>query len=324
MITVTDADMMENRSNATLTDRPDSIKRRFLQTAPTCAGDVNRHSHPRGADYESRESRMTERNSDMDRRSERGRFLDLYWRFHWYAHLGKQAVLSRQFPRMEKTRVRISARVARYRIPISRWQLRFHLRRNFAFEQLGGIDLRGLNLRGASFRGANLSGAMMDAHILQADLTDAVLHHATIYGFDLSHLPKGIDFDRARLRNVRCSDRAHSSAPHLRGANLAGADLRNANLRDADLRSVDMRAADLRGAILRGADLGGRANLRGANLEGATLYGANLAYADLIGANLRDADLRDANLWRTDLRMADLTGADLRGAIREEAAEQGK
>jgi hypothetical protein len=313
--------MMENRSKCDVNRSSRLHQTPLLANAAACEGDANRHSHRRGADYDSREFRMTERNSDIDRRSERGRLLDLYWRLHWYAHLGKQAVLSRQFPRMEKTRARISAQVARYRIPISRWQLRLHLRKDFAFEQLRGIDLRRLNLRGISFRGANLSGAMMDAHILEAELTGTVLHHATIYGLDLSNLPKGIDFDRARLRDVRCSNREHSGAPHLRGANLAGADLRNANLRDADLRSVDLRNADLRSAILQGADLGGRANLRGANLAGATLYGANLAYADLIGANLRDADLRDANLWQTDLRMADLTGADLRGAIRDEAAE---
>jgi len=271
---------------------------------------------------------LTLNDHDISPRLARGRLRGLSRRLRWLARLGVQALRSWRFPRMEKTRARIAREVARYHLPMVRWQLRLHLRKDFSFEQLAGVDLRHLRFRRVSLRGANLTGASLDGHILEADLTDAVLHNASIAGLDLARLPDGIDFARVRLLEVRCSSRRDSHIVRVRGADLTGADLRAADLRGADLRAVNLSGADLRGAKLAGADLGGRANLRGANLAGATLFAANLAYADLLGANLREADLREANIWQTDLRMADLTaanlaGADLCGAIRDSTAMPG-
>jgi len=216
---------------------------------------------------------------------------------------------------MNRVHAPVARALARGRAPTIRLLLRFGMQKNFAGAQLRGLDLCGLNLRGVSFRGANLSGALIDGGGLEADFSGAILHEANIYGLDLSNLPTGIELERAKLFEVRCSKRERPIAVSLRGLDLHGAQLRAANFRDADLRGADLSHADLREAILESADLGGRANLRGANLSRARLYAANLARADLTGANLRDADLREANLSGCDLQMADLTGADLCGTI---------
>ena len=123
--------------------------------------------------------------------------------------------------------------------------------RDFAFENLSGLN----------FQNANLSGGLF-------------------YRSKLTH----INFQGVNLSDAYCSQ------ADLRHANLRNANLHGASFSHADLSAADLQGADLCFAYLSNANLKG-ANLCGANLSNANLKGANLCGANLSNAKITEAQL---------------------------------
>jgi serine/threonine-protein kinase len=116
--------------------------------------------------------------------------------------------------------------------------------RNFAFQNMSGLNLQDTNLSGGLFYSSKLAKTNFQG----ADLSDAYFGQANL--------------NQANLRN----------------ANLGGASFSNADLSGADLQGADLRFAYLSNANIKGANLCG-ANLSNANIKGANLCGANLSNA---------------------------------------------
>jgi len=182
--------------------------------------------------------------------------------------------------------------------------------RDFANEDLRGLNLSLHNISRSNFTGADLSGAdlsgacgemvdFQEANLSNADLSDATF--AVESGSNA----------RARLLRVDMQ-RANLSGANLDRANLYDALLYGAYLPDASMRGAYMVAADLTFALLGGADME-RARLAKANFRYAAMNHANLTDASLVGAlnfadvvtleeaNFAGANLRDTNVTREQL-----------------------
>ncbi|HBE17427.1 MAG TPA: serine/threonine protein kinase [Cyanobacteria bacterium UBA11149] len=104
-------------------------------------------------------------------------------------------------------------------------------RRDFACQDLSGLELPKLDLSGGNFREAQLTGA-------------------NLQGSNLS----GGTFSQANLQSANLKD-ANLVGAFFNFANLGAADLRGADLRSAHISNTNLKSADLSGANLTGAKI---------------------------------------------------------------------